>query len=238
MKRRFNPFSFRGQTMIEVLIAVAVAVMILVAIVTLLNASNRRTVLARQSTNASKVAQETLEVIRNVRDVDAAVDVNFAPVILFDADPNPPLWDGDGCLLPTGVNRNLTFSEFFQRTDIGGPTDTFGGAPNCDPNYGVPVHLHHPDDGDINCEADDPSKRFSWCLHINETLIGADEVVIEGVTYARDVFVADSPTPTGLSRCNSVLNSTQEKQFTTVVKWDSPIGPQQRLATTCIVRQL
>lgn len=64
------PASCSGQTMIEVLVAIAVAVVIIGSLVTLINASTRRATLARQATQASKLAQEGMEIVRNIRDND------------------------------------------------------------------------------------------------------------------------------------------------------------------------
>ncbi len=60
----------KGQTLIEVVITLGVALIIITSILVLANASNRRATIARQSTQASKLAQEGMEIVRNIRDVD------------------------------------------------------------------------------------------------------------------------------------------------------------------------
>jgi len=57
--------------MIETVVAIGIAVIIIGSLVTLINASNRRATLARQATQASKLAQEGMEIVRNIRDVNA-----------------------------------------------------------------------------------------------------------------------------------------------------------------------
>jgi type II secretory pathway pseudopilin PulG len=238
--RRLNLESKRGQTLIEVLIAIAVAVMIIVAIVTLLNASNRRAALSRQSTQASKIAEETLDIIRNIRDVNAPAlgiaPTAFSPAIIADSDPAP--WDGDGCNSSAGLLRRQSLGEFFSNSNLGGNHDgRLWGAP-CSPQYGVTAHLHSPNDLPTDPSCHPSTSTESWCIHFNDPG-SAINVVVENVTYTREIYVADSPPAVGgLSKCNSVLDSFTEKQFTVIVKWDSPIGPQQRVATTCLVRPL
>ena len=71
----FSPkilFRDKGQTLIEAIVTIGVALVIIASIVSLVNASNRRSTNARQATQASKLAQEGLEIVRNIRDVNAA----------------------------------------------------------------------------------------------------------------------------------------------------------------------
>lgn len=58
----------RGQTLIEVVITLGIALIIITSILVLVNASNRRATIARQATQASKLAQEGMEIVRNIRD--------------------------------------------------------------------------------------------------------------------------------------------------------------------------
>jgi len=67
---RNDSHSQRGQTLIEAIVTIAIAFVIIGSIVALVNASNRRATLARQATQASKLAQEGMEIVRNIRDVD------------------------------------------------------------------------------------------------------------------------------------------------------------------------
>lgn len=61
----------RGQTLIEAVVALAIALLLITSVLTLVNRSNARATNARQSTQASKLAQEGMEIVRNIRDVDA-----------------------------------------------------------------------------------------------------------------------------------------------------------------------
>lgn len=71
----------KGQTLIEAIVTIAIAFVIIGSIVALVNASNRRATLARQATQASKLAQEGMEIVRNIRDVgnNQAVQVGCLP---------------------------------------------------------------------------------------------------------------------------------------------------------------
>lgn len=56
--------SEKGQTLIEVVITLGIALIIITSILVLVNASNRRATIARQATQASKLAQDTVTVTR------------------------------------------------------------------------------------------------------------------------------------------------------------------------------
>jgi len=76
--------SNRGQSIIEVVVAIGIAVVIIGSLVTLANAGSRRATLARQANQASSLAQEGMEIVRNIRDSDAlgAVRVGLKSGIL------------------------------------------------------------------------------------------------------------------------------------------------------------
>jgi Tfp pilus assembly protein PilV len=59
-----------GQTLLEAVVTLAVALVIIGSVVTLVNSSNRRSNISRQATQASKLAQEGMEIVRNIRDVN------------------------------------------------------------------------------------------------------------------------------------------------------------------------
>jgi len=63
----------KGQTLLEVVVTVGVALVIIGSLVTLMNASNRRSNVARQANQASKLAQEGIEIVRHIRDRNTAV---------------------------------------------------------------------------------------------------------------------------------------------------------------------
>jgi Tfp pilus assembly protein PilV len=58
----------RGQSLVELLVAVGLAAILITAVVNLGNASTRRTTASRQANQASKLAQEGMEIIRHIRD--------------------------------------------------------------------------------------------------------------------------------------------------------------------------
>ncbi len=64
-----DPKTQKGQSLIEAVVTLAVALVIIGSIVTLVNASNRRSNISRQATQASKLAQQGMEIVRNIRDV-------------------------------------------------------------------------------------------------------------------------------------------------------------------------
>lgn len=72
MMKRLHKFFHRqnGQFLIEAIVTIAVALVIIGSILALVNASNRRATAARQATQASKLAEEGMEIIRNIRDVN------------------------------------------------------------------------------------------------------------------------------------------------------------------------
>ena len=78
--------SQKGQTLIEAVVAMAIALVLISSVLTLVNRSNARATNARQATQASKLAQEGMEIVRNIRDVneDGAVRVGRPGCI------NPP----------------------------------------------------------------------------------------------------------------------------------------------------
>src|SRR4030042_5414136 len=70
LNKKFNNVAgkAKGQTMIEAVVAIGVALVLITSVVALINASNRRTTLTRQANQASKLAQEGMEIVRNIRD--------------------------------------------------------------------------------------------------------------------------------------------------------------------------
>lgn len=198
----------KGQTLIEAVVAIAVAVMMLVALVTLVNANNRRATLSRQSTQASKLAQEGIELARNTRDVNDSVVTFF---------------DGTGTdLTHCPAAGCMTFTQFFD-VNIDETSGLFH------PVYGREFHFHEPNNVDPNCK-NNPS---SWCLQLS---VGGDGETV--LNFRRYVYIADSG---GKSKCNDTdgdgiddISFSAVKQFTLVVTWESPVGPQERRAVTCI----
>ncbi len=71
----------KGQTLIEVLVAIAIGTLVVTAILGLATRSTRNANFARTSEQATKLSQQGLEIVRNIRDVDADDSIDlFAPV--------------------------------------------------------------------------------------------------------------------------------------------------------------
>jgi len=66
-----------GQTLIEVVAALGVAVVVISSILGLITASNRKATLARQDSEATKLVQEGLEIVRNTRDTNAVIKAGY-----------------------------------------------------------------------------------------------------------------------------------------------------------------
>src|SRR3990170_8801515 len=77
--RKFS-FGASGQTLIEMLIAIAVGTLIVASILGLATRASRNANSARTAGQASKLAQQGMEIIRNIRSVDEAGSIkNFTP---------------------------------------------------------------------------------------------------------------------------------------------------------------
>ncbi|MEX0621600.1 MAG: hypothetical protein WD187_01200 [Candidatus Woykebacteria bacterium] len=105
--------SEKGQTLIEAVVTLGVALVIIGSIVSLVNASNRRATLSRQATQASKLSQEGMEIVRNIRDVgnDQAVRVDNTGTC---SDASPCSW-GD-----LYGNKQFTFTAYLQEPGSAG----------------------------------------------------------------------------------------------------------------------
>ena len=73
-------FSNKGQTLIEVIAALAVGTIIITALLSLAARSNRNANFARTSAQATKLAQQGLEIIRNIDSVNAPEAIRNAGV--------------------------------------------------------------------------------------------------------------------------------------------------------------
>jgi len=73
MKKRFRLIPQKGQTLIEVIVALALGIVIIVALVGLGTRANRSVNFAKIAEVASKYAQEGQEAVRQIRDLDGKV---------------------------------------------------------------------------------------------------------------------------------------------------------------------
>ncbi|MDO8604889.1 MAG: prepilin-type N-terminal cleavage/methylation domain-containing protein [bacterium] len=65
--RHFNKFSVKGQTMIEVLLALAIGVIIIAGISKAVNTSLSNSQFSKNQSSANQYAQEGMEIVRNLR---------------------------------------------------------------------------------------------------------------------------------------------------------------------------
>lgn len=72
--------SDKGQTLIEVIAAIAIGTLVIASLLALATRSNRNANFARSSAQASKLAQQGMEIIRNIRSVDATGYVINGPL--------------------------------------------------------------------------------------------------------------------------------------------------------------
>src|SRR3990167_5991535 len=69
----------KGQSLIELLVALGIGVIIISSLVSLGNASTRRATGSRQENEASKLSQEGLEIMRHIRDSALPGAVRIGP---------------------------------------------------------------------------------------------------------------------------------------------------------------
>ncbi|OGY23418.1 MAG: hypothetical protein A2172_04280 [Candidatus Woykebacteria bacterium RBG_13_40_15] len=67
MKNKRCSFKEKGQILLEVVVTLLVAMVIIGSIVSLVNKSNQRATLSRQSEQATRLAQEGMEIVRNIK---------------------------------------------------------------------------------------------------------------------------------------------------------------------------
>jgi len=181
-----------GQTLIEALVTLGVAVIIITSIVTLANKSNARATNARQATQASKLAQEGLEIIRNIR------DVNHNQVVRAGRRANP----NSNC--STAPNY-CAFYDLYSRTQINPVT----------------AHLSH------GCVAG------QWCLLAGTPASPDPEAGLLGI-FTRTVELRDDDLATGHICGDLDLGFDEIKRVTVIVTWGSPLGTQNKTATSCL----
>ncbi len=204
-----------GQTLIEIIIAIAVGTLIVAASLGLITRANKNSNFAKAQSQANKLSSEGMEIILNIR------AVNDCNAVI----PHPTYSSGCGVSTATSSWDGLY--------DIQLDTICEG---NCDNNYGHVFRLHEPNDG--NC----PTATPSWCLHGDQisTSEVKEEVVLDNLTFTREVYIADSElgaAPEGLSKCNNVdLDNTEIKQVIVKVSWVDSAGTHDTKLVNCIAR--
>ena len=189
----------------EVVVTIGVAMIIIGSLVTLMNASNRRSTLARQATQASKLAQEGMEIVRNIRDVGAASVVRDVGT----STANP------GCT--AGVPSYCSFGDLYTANQ-NDPT------PACLSLDAVTNQWRLLQTTDLACEG------TLLGIFTREVRIEDNGIDVDG----SGVIDADE----GVCAKGGVVALTwgKAKRVTVIVGWNSPIGLQERSATTCLTR--
>jgi Tfp pilus assembly protein PilV len=93
----------KGQSLYEVLLAVAVATLILIAVVSLATVSIRNTSYSRNQTLAARYAQEAVEWLREERDTDWIAFESRAGGVLWCLNSTPPDWGASGGCVNTTI---------------------------------------------------------------------------------------------------------------------------------------
>ncbi|MEX0616787.1 MAG: prepilin-type N-terminal cleavage/methylation domain-containing protein [Candidatus Woykebacteria bacterium] len=226
--------SKKGQTLIEVLIALAVGAIFITAILGLATRSNRNANFARNQEQASKLGQQGIEIVRNIKALN---------------DPRAIIPRKDGAPCNQLTNFNGLFECDLPDTPCGShcddpPLTNFVSTSDnyVNPSYGLRYAFHVSGDPTylpaLPCRTDEANiapenipASSSWCIHGN----GDDQkdflINIGGVTYTTGLFIADTPP---VSKCNQNANFRHIKQFTIVVKWTDQAGTHRKSDVSCI----
>lgn len=205
-----------GQTLIEIIIAIAVGTLIVSASLGLITRANRNSNFSKAQSQANKLASEGMEIVLNIRAVN-------------DCDTVIPYGAFSGGCGTAGLNTSWD-DLYNEQLD-----DSCSG--DCDNNYGHVYRLHEPSEG--NCPA------VNWCLHGDQISTGEvkELIVLDNLTFTREVFIADSfddgvvVPPQGLSDCNNIdLDETAIKQVTVNVFWVDSAGTHETKLVNCIAR--
>lgn len=118
--QRGLPRSVRGQSLFEVILAIAVLTLVLVGIVSLATISVRNSTFSRNKTLGSKYAQEASEWLREERDKDRDAFINRAGAVdvptYYCLNADPLAWNSGECpsgefILNTPFVRNLILTK-------------------------------------------------------------------------------------------------------------------------------
>jgi len=86
--------SEKGQSLMELLVAIGLGMVIVGSLVSLGNANTRRATQSRQENEATKLAQEGAEIVRNIRDVNLSGSVRIGSTDTGSCVPSPHCtWD-------------------------------------------------------------------------------------------------------------------------------------------------
>jgi len=209
-----------GQTLIEIIIAIAVGTLIVSATLGLITRANKNANFAKAQSQANKLANGGMEIILNIRavnDCDAVIPYGTFPEVCGSA-PSLGSWDE---LYTIQIDNSCAV------------------LAECSDDYGHIFRLHSP--GSPEC-----ASTFSWCIHGHTDLGVKEEITLDNLTFTREVFIADSdtgpppPTSQGHSKCNDDLAVTDDfkniKQITVKVFWVDSTGTHDTKLVNCIAR--
>ena len=199
-----------GQTLIEIIIAIAVGTLIVSAALGLITRANKNANFAKVQSQANKLANEGMEIILNIRAVNDCEAV--IPYAAFTG----------GC---GNSNPFASWDELYTKQ----LDDSCTGA-ECSNDYGHIFQLHSPVSPDCSIS--------SWCIHGHvDSSPEKEEITLDNVTFTREVFIADSNTgspPKALSKCNDNEDYKNIKQITVKVFWVDSAGTHDAKLVSCI----
>jgi type II secretory pathway pseudopilin PulG len=214
----------KGQGIIEIVVVLALAAILILALVALSVRSNRSANFSSAEDQASRLAQEGMEIIRGAK------NSNSQTILL-----------GSGC---TGASSSRMGWEAFFDENV---------EDNCDYTadgfrsiYGRIGHGHLVG-LDPTCPTTDPNPYP--CINFDDGVSGVESSTNDGTqignrNFQRAYFVADTPTAAGgVSICNTngdpdplIGDWDDIKQFTVIVYWDDTSGRHETINTTCLRR--
>jgi len=100
-----------GQTLIELVIAIGLAVVLVGALLNLSSSSNQRAALTRQANQATRLTQEGMELVRNIRNVNAVAVRPFGWISFSELYNSDLVGDIPFYLRPPGPNPACIASE-------------------------------------------------------------------------------------------------------------------------------
>lgn len=231
-----NPASFfskhklsqSGQGILEVIVTIGIGTIMILALVVLSIRANRSSDFSKASSQASSLAQEGMEAIKNLIKANTATQ---------DSAGNHQLQYSSDCIaVPIGTDSTGfgTWDQFWN-TDI---NDQNTACAKVYPIFGRRGVLHTTT---TTCGYTPATFQLHFA---NDDGSPCDNVTVGTTTFIRDVYVADTPTrwtPAGKSNCNTngdpdpaIGDWNKIKQFTVDVSWTDTTGTHHQTQTECI----
>lgn len=215
-----------GQGIIEIVVVLALAAILILALVALSVRSNRSSTFAKAEDQASRLAQQGIEAIENVR-AGENVDPGLQPLQL-----------ANDC---TGGGSTISWDQFYNDPAHNDAPDYCNAADypaawrEINPELGRVGWFHHVSFGPSNNACNTVNE--NWCVHFSNDGDTYSAVTIGNRVFHRTVYVADTPRPAGKSDCNTTPGDFNViKQFSVVVSWEDSSGRHESIVTKCISR--